>query len=146
VFTGALRPLQAGARLRLGDIELSVGYGQRATKAWDWPPPSATIADCLKVGNDMDLSGRFNFWRVLLHTRAITPPRGPEGLLQKVMSHSRGGWWLLMVVAALAAGVALRLSLSSPRPPAIEPAASAAPKNPALPARPATPAPPALRW
>jgi hypothetical protein len=91
----------------------------------------------------MDLSGRFNFWRVLLHTRAITPPRVPEGLLQKVMSHSRGGWWLLLVVAALAASVALRLGLSSPRPPASEPAASAAAKNPVLPA---PPAPPALRW
>ena len=27
VNAGALRPLQAGARLRIGDIELSVGYG-----------------------------------------------------------------------------------------------------------------------
>jgi adenylate cyclase len=27
VIAGALRPLQAGARLRIGDIELSVGYG-----------------------------------------------------------------------------------------------------------------------
>jgi len=143
VFASALRPLQAGARLRLGDIELSVGYGQRATKAWDWPSPRATIADCLKVGNDMDLSGRFNFWRVLLHTRAITPPRVPEGLLQKVMSHSRGGWWLLLVVAVLAACIAVRLSLSSPRSPAIAPASSAAPNNPASPA-PSTP--PALRW
>ena len=94
----------------------------------------------------MDLSGRFNFWRVLLHTRAITPPRVPEGLLQKVMSHSRGGWWLLLIVAALAASVVLRLSLSSARPPAIEPAASAAPKNPAPPGPPAAPAPRPLRW
>jgi hypothetical protein len=85
----------------------------------------------------MDLSGRFNFWRVLLHTRAITPPRMPEGLLQKVMSHSRGGWWLLLLVAMLAAGIAMRLGGQSPRSPAIEPTSSATAKNPA---------PPALRW
>jgi adenylate cyclase len=27
IVSGLLRPLQAGARLRIGDIELSVGYG-----------------------------------------------------------------------------------------------------------------------
>jgi hypothetical protein len=57
----------------------------------------------------MDLSGRFNFWRLLLHTRAITPPRVQASLwLGGVFL--RRGWPLLLVVAVLAAGVALCLS------------------------------------
>ena len=58
----------------------------------------------------MDLSGRFNFWRVLLHTRAITPPRVPAGLWPKLMTPRRVGWSLFLLVAVLAAGVAVRLS------------------------------------
>jgi hypothetical protein len=58
----------------------------------------------------MDLSGRFNFWRVLLHTRAITPPRVPAGLWPKLMTPRRVGWSVLLLVAVLAGGVAVRLS------------------------------------
>jgi len=58
----------------------------------------------------MDHSGRFNFWRVLLHTRAITPPRVPAGLWPKLMRLRRVGWSLFLLVAVLAAGVAVRLS------------------------------------
>jgi hypothetical protein len=34
------------------------------------------LAIALVVGAYMDQSGRFDFWRVLVHTRAIIPPRG----------------------------------------------------------------------
>jgi hypothetical protein len=47
----------------------------------------------------MDLSGRFNFWRVLILTRAITPPRAVGGLWSKFVDSERGGWWLLLIVA-----------------------------------------------
>ena len=56
----------------------------------------------------MDLSGRFNFWRVLILTRAITPPRAVGGLWLRFVNSERGGWWLLLIVAlAIAAGGAL---------------------------------------
>jgi len=58
----------------------------------------------------MDLSGRFNFWRVLLHTRAITPPRVPAGLWPKLVRLRRVGWSLFLLGAVLAAGVAVRFS------------------------------------
>src|SRR5260221_11452990 len=47
----------------------------------------------------MDLSGRFNFWRVLLHTRAITPPRVPAGLWPKLL-RLRRVWWVLFFLGA----------------------------------------------
>ena len=59
----------------------------------------------------MDLSGRFNFWRVLILTRAITPPRAVGGLWSKLVDSERGGWWLLLIVAIVTvAGVAVHLS------------------------------------
>ena len=57
----------------------------------------------------MDLSGRFNFWRVLILTRAITPPRVPASLWCGGV-FLRRSWPLLLLVAVLAAGVAFRLS------------------------------------
>ena len=53
----------------------------------------------------MDLSGRFNFWRILLHTRAITPPRVPAGHWPGSVFLRRGGWSVLLLVAVLAAAV-----------------------------------------
>jgi|HubBroStandDraft_6_1064221.scaffolds.fasta_scaffold35562_2 hypothetical protein len=59
----------------------------------------------------MDLSGRFNFWRVLILTRAITPPRAVGGLWSRLVNSERGGWWLLLVVAVVTvAGAAVHLS------------------------------------
>jgi hypothetical protein len=58
----------------------------------------------------MDLSGRFNFWRVVILTRAITPPRAPGSLWPRLMNSQRGGWWLLLIVAVLTAAGALHLS------------------------------------
>jgi hypothetical protein len=59
----------------------------------------------------MDLSGRFNFWRVLILTRAITPPRAVGGLWLRLVQSERGGWWLLLIVAlAMAAGATVHLS------------------------------------
>ena len=72
----------------------------------------------------MDLSGRFNFWRVLILTRAITPPRAVGGLWSKLVDSERGGWWLLLIVAVVTvAGAAVHLSQrDTPRePPAIGP-------------------------
>ena len=39
----------------------------------------------------MDLSGRFNYWRVLILTRAITPPRAIGGLWSRIRE-LRTGW------------------------------------------------------
>lgn len=61
----------------------------------------------------MDLSGRFNFWRVLVHTRAITPPRVTRWLSQSVATLTVGSWiWLAVGVAVLVA-VALRIAIPS---------------------------------
>jgi hypothetical protein len=43
--------------------------------------------------------GRSYSCRLLLYTRAITPPRGPAGSWSGSVSLRRGGWSLLLVVA-----------------------------------------------
>ena len=59
----------------------------------------------------MDLSGRFNFWRVLILTRAITPPRAVGGLWSRLVNSERDGWWLLLIVAVVTVvGAAVHLS------------------------------------
>jgi len=63
----------------------------------------------LEVSTHMDLSGRFNFWRLLLHTRAITPPRVRASLWLRSPALRRAGWPLLLLVAFLAAGFVARL-------------------------------------
>jgi hypothetical protein len=63
----------------------------------------------------MDLSGRFNFWRVLILTRAITPPRAPGSLWPRLVNSQRGGWWLLLIVALVTvAGATVHLSQRDP--------------------------------
>lgn len=86
----------------------------------------------------MDFSGRFNFWRVLVHTRAITPPRVTRWFSQSMATLTVGSWgWLLVGVAMLVA-VALRFAIPSqpaepraelgPRPaPASSPASTTRP-------------------
>jgi hypothetical protein len=64
----------------------------------------------------MDLSGRFNFWRVLILTRAITPPQVPGSLWPRLMNSKRAGWWLVLIVAVLAAG-AIAVTLARGEPP-----------------------------
>jgi hypothetical protein len=88
---------------------------------------------CLVVGAYKDLSGRFNFWCVLLHTRAITPPRVPAGLWLGSVFLRRGGWSLLLLVAVLAAGVVVRLSQRDPpvQFSAVSPPPTSAPLGPA---------------
>jgi hypothetical protein len=57
----------------------------------------------------MDLTGRFDFWRLLLHTRAITPPRAiarPRWPMAKLLM---SGWLVLPVIMVLSIGVALYL-------------------------------------
>ena len=65
--------------------------------------------------------GRFYSWRLLLYTRAITPPRVLAGAWLGHMPLRRGGWSLLLLVAVLAVGVAVRLS-SQDNPPVQVPA------------------------
>jgi hypothetical protein len=58
----------------------------------------------------MDLSGRFNFWRMLLYTRAITPPHAKAGLHlngSRLSRLSAPGWLVLSIISALAVGVAI---------------------------------------
>jgi hypothetical protein len=46
----------------------------------------------------MDLSGRFDFWRMLIHTRAITPPLRVAGLWARL-------WWAVPIAVVLAVGL-----------------------------------------
>src|SRR5262245_7340249 len=68
-----------------------------------------SFAIALVVGAYMDLSGRFDFWRVLVHTRAIIPPRVAGGFWPHVAKQSWVGWWALGAIAVLTAAAALRL-------------------------------------
>ncbi len=104
--------------------------GSRATR-------QVVVASCLAVGAHMD-GGRFNFWRLLLCTRAITPPRVPAGPWPGSVFLRRGVWSLLLLVAVLAAGVVVRLSQ---RDPPVQSAVSPPPTSVPL-----GPAPPAQRW
>jgi hypothetical protein len=67
--------------------------------------------------------GRFNSWRLLLYTRAITPPRVLAGAWLGTISLRRGGWSLLVLGTVLAVGVVVRLSHSDPpvQVPAVDP-------------------------
>jgi len=58
----------------------------------------------------MDMSGRFNFWRMLLCTRAITPPCAKAGLHLNVFRLPVPGRLVLPIIAALAVGAAIYVS------------------------------------
>jgi hypothetical protein len=51
----------------------------------------------------MDLSGRFNFWQVLLQTRTVIPPRLRESRWLR--------WVVVLLLVVAGAGTALRYSL-----------------------------------
>ena len=79
----------------------------------------------------MDVSGRFNFWQMLIHTRTVIPPRLRES-----------GWLLwgaVLLVMVAAGGLALHLSL---QPPALQATVSDRPSVNTE----ARPAPRALTW
>jgi hypothetical protein len=81
----------------------------------------------------VDLSGRFDFWRMLLHTRAITPPRVLRRYWPRAANLPSEGWWVLVLIAALAAGAALQLGVRdrAPRSVAINQTAPVAQPGPA---------------
>ena len=56
----------------------------------------------------MDRRGRFNFWRVLIHTRAITPPRVMRGLW---LQATRWSWWGAFVLVCLGIGAVVQSGL-----------------------------------
>jgi hypothetical protein len=56
----------------------------------------------------VDRSGRFNFWRVLIYTRAITPPRVVRSLWLQTTQWS---WWGALTLACLGVGVVVQLGL-----------------------------------
>ena len=58
----------------------------------------------------MDESGRFDFWRMLLCTRAVTPPDAREGLRRRVAQLSVPSWLVLTVIATLGIGAAVYIS------------------------------------
>jgi hypothetical protein len=64
----------------------------------------------------MDRSGRFNFWRVLVLTRAITPPRVVPGLW---LQTTRWSWLAVFAVACLSVAALLHLGAGSPSSPPI---------------------------
>jgi hypothetical protein len=82
----------------------------------------------------MDRSGRFDFWRVLICSRAITPPRMVPRLGLQTTEWSR---WTLLALACLSIGAVLHLSLgdssssrdidNTPRPAAVQAASPKAP-------------------
>jgi hypothetical protein len=55
----------------------------------------------------MDLGGQFDFWRMLLHTRAITPPRVTRSLWPQMAKQFSPRWLVLLAIVALSVGTAL---------------------------------------
>lgn len=58
----------------------------------------------------MDQSGRFDFWTMLLHTRAILPPPALSSPQVQMMKQVLPRWLILPVVMAVGVGVALDAS------------------------------------
>src|SRR5215813_13449951 len=89
----------------------------------------------------MDLSGRFDFWRMLLHTRAITPPRVAAKFWRSVAKRASFRWWVFLAVAVLSVGTAFHLKMRGlpsqsaavspppPPPPATAPPPPRPPEN-----------------
>ena len=69
----------------------------------------------------MDLNGRFNFWQMLLHTRAVTPPR--------VMGRLWRWWPAVLIVAIGSAAVHLSARAPSVQSAVDQPSLSAPPKQ-----------------
>jgi len=68
----------------------------------------------------MNLTGRFDFWRVLLHSRSITPPRQRPDPLPGGAMQWRHAWWLLIPVVLAMGMVAVRQVVRvSPSPQAV---------------------------
>jgi len=62
----------------------------------------------------VDGSGRFNFWRVLICTRAITPPRVMSGLW---LQTTRWSWWGAVALAFVGVGAVVQLGrVDTPSP------------------------------
>jgi hypothetical protein len=59
----------------------------------------------------VDRSGRFNFWRTLICTRAITPPRVVRGLWLQVLGWP---WWAAVISVCLGVGIILQLGSGDP--------------------------------
>jgi hypothetical protein len=103
--------------------------------------PNSVIFFCrLGCRHFMDPSGRFDFWRMLIHTRAITPPRVALKLWSQVVKQAWVGWWALGAIAALSVAAAFRLGGSD------LPSQSAANSPPSPIVASPSPAKPHLRW
>jgi len=55
----------------------------------------------------MHLSGRFDFWRMLLYTRTITPPRVARSLWSQMTKKFWPGWLVLLTIVAFSIGATL---------------------------------------
>jgi hypothetical protein len=58
----------------------------------------------------MNRSGRFDFWGMLLHTRAITPPSAASGFRVQMMKQISPGWLVLSTILVVGVGAALYVS------------------------------------
>jgi hypothetical protein len=67
-------------------------------------------------GVQMDREGRFDFWGMLLHTRAITPPTGIRSGWVLVAWQRLPAWVALPVIVGLVVGIALHASHPTPGP------------------------------
>ena len=68
-----------------------------------------TFRHRIVVGEQMDLTGRFDFWRMLLNTRAITPPRAVTRPRWQIAKLLMSGWLVIPVILVLSIGVAVYL-------------------------------------
>jgi hypothetical protein len=59
----------------------------------------------------VDGSGRFNFWRMLICTRAVTPPRVMRGL---GLQATQWSWWALLAMACLSVAAVVQLGSRDP--------------------------------
>jgi hypothetical protein len=84
----------------------------------------------------MDRSGRFDFWGMLLHTQAITPPPAIHGVWRQVTKLLLPSWLVLPLIAAVVVGAALYVNnlpsqpVAVSQPNAISVAAPARPSSP----------------
>jgi hypothetical protein len=84
----------------------------------------------------MDLSGRTDFWRMLLSTRAITPPRVARSLWSQMPKQFSPGRLVLLTIVAFSIGAALYIRQLPSQSVAVSlPAATASP-GPAKPSQP----------
>jgi hypothetical protein len=75
-----------------------------------------TVRNCRK---QMDRSGRFDFWGMLLRTQAITPPPAIRSVWRQKTKQLFPAWLVLPAIVAAGTGAALYIANLPSRPVAV---------------------------